>query len=102
MDRYLRVPLSEVVSNGISRSPIPTSLSTLRTSPWPPYGPLGCNPILVSSCGHSVGANWRSLGIGPASISLLDLSNPRRCPGKNCPNKSGNHPLPPGIVAPLE
>jgi hypothetical protein len=21
---------------------------------------------------------------------------------KNCPNKSGNHPLPPGIVVPLE
>jgi hypothetical protein len=36
------------------------------------------------------------------SILLLDYSNSGRLPGKYCPIKSGNHPLPPGIVAPLE
>src|SRR5215211_2123364 len=46
-------------------------------------------------------ANGPSLSVGE-SRSLLDLSNSRRCPRKNCPNKSGNHSLPPRIATLLE
>jgi len=64
--------------------------------------PARLQPYLSVVLRTQRGANWRSLGIGPASISLLDRSNPGRCPGENCPNKSGNHPLPPRLAVPLE
>ena len=51
---------------------------------------------------YTVGANDHPLGEEDVSISLLDFSYSERCPGKYCPNNSGNNPLPPGIVVPLE
>jgi hypothetical protein len=102
---FLHVALwvvSKVVSNGISRSRVPMSLTAPKTSPRQPCGTLSSTPILVTLCGYSVGANGRLIPVGEVSISVLDFSNKARCPGKNCPNNSGNHPLPPGIVALLE
>src|SRR5829696_1100321 len=57
--------------------------------------------VLVTPRGAPGCANGSSLGVGnldPSARSLTLGKSPR----KNCPNKSGNHPLPPGIEAPLE
>src|SRR5215211_8941779 len=60
------------------------------------------HPILVTPCGYTLGANGRSLRVGESLFSLLSISHWGRFPGTYCPNKLGNHPLPPGIVVPLE